>query len=105
MFLNIDVGELQRLQAEGPVNLIDVRTEAEVARGLINGADHIPLPMLPVKASEIDTRIPTVLYCQSGGRSAHACMFLAANGFRDLYNLQGGVMAWVRSGFPLCVPV
>lgn len=105
MFVKIDVAELYRLKGEGPVTVIDVRTEMEVARCHIEGARHIPLQTLPLRTGEIDRQVPAVLYCQSGGRSAQACAYLAANGFRNLHNLEGGIIAWVRSGFPLGIPV
>lgn len=100
-FKNIDVAELKNLRERWPVNLIDVRTDAEVARGMLEGASHVPLHLLPLMAQELDSGRPTVFYCQSGGRSAQACAFLAAKGIGNLHNLQGGIMAWVRSGFPV----
>jgi rhodanese-related sulfurtransferase len=97
----IDVGELERLKQAGPVLLLDVRTDAEVARGLIVGARHIPLHLLPSRYSELDPGAVTVIYCQSGGRSAQACAWLEDKGFERVFNLQGGVAAWMRDGLPL----
>jgi rhodanese-related sulfurtransferase len=42
-----------------------------------------------------------VFYCRTGGRSAQAAAFAAAQGFLQAYNLQGGIFAWVQSGAPL----
>jgi rhodanese-related sulfurtransferase len=97
-FKEIDIRGLRAMQSEGECFLIDVRTDAEVARGKIEGAIHIPLHMLPLKAAELRPDIPMVFYCQSGGRSAQACAFLAAKGFGSVFNLQGGILGWVRSG-------
>jgi rhodanese-related sulfurtransferase len=94
----VDVAGLQAMQAQGQLRLIDVRTDAEVARGVIEGTQHIPLHMLPLRADEISDSIPTVFYCQSGARSGQACAFMAAKGHDNVYNLQGGILAWVRSG-------
>ena len=52
----MDIATLQGLQKEGSVALVDVRTDAEVARGVIEGAKHIPLHMLPIKAQELDLK-------------------------------------------------
>jgi rhodanese-related sulfurtransferase len=101
---NIDAAELQRLQQSGPAVLIDVRTDAEVARGLIPGARHIPLHALPQRVSELDPAVATIIYCQSGGRSAQACAWLEGHGFDSLMNLQGGIIGWVREGHPIEVP-
>lgn len=97
-FKEIDIAALQNLQAQGKVALIDVRTDAEVARGAIAGAEHLPLHMLPIRANDMSHDVPTVFYCQSGGRSGQACAFMASKGYTNVYNLQGGILAWVRSG-------
>jgi len=100
----IDSAGLETLRGDGPVVLIDVRTDAEVARGMIADAKHIPLNQLPVRYTELDPQAVTVVYCQSGGRSAQACMWLGERGFAQTYNLQGGLLAWIRDGLPLSVP-
>lgn len=99
-FKEVDPAGLQQLAASGGL-VIDVRTDAEVARGMIPGSQHIPLHLLPVRESELPKDKPMVIYCQSGGRSAQACAFLSSKGFSEVYNLQGGIMGWVRSGQPV----
>ncbi len=94
----IDVHGIDALRSEGPIVLIDVRTDAEVERGVIEGTRHIPLHALPQQASLLDPGAVTVIYCQSGGRSAQACAFLANQGFAKLHNLQGGILGWLRAG-------
>lgn len=103
-FGQIDTAELERLRQSGPVTLIDVRTDAEVARGAIEGARHIPLQQLPQRFQELNPGDTIVIYCQSGGRSAQACNWLAGKGFQQLHNLQGGLIAWVRAGGALSQP-
>jgi rhodanese-related sulfurtransferase len=98
VFNQIDANGLDALRSEGPIVLIDVRTEAEAQRGVIEGTRHIPLHALPQKVSELNPGAVTVIYCQSGGRSAQACAFLANQGFAELHNLQGGILAWLRAG-------
>ena len=101
---HIDIAQLEQLRKDGPVTLLDVRTDAEVARGIIAGAKHIPLNVLPARYTELDPKAVTVIYCASGGRSAHASAWLADKGFVHVHNLQGGVTAWARSGLPLTQP-
>ena len=98
---DISVAELQALMLSGSVRLVDVRTDAEIARGHISGAEKLPLHLLPLRLSELNAETPTVFYCQMGGRSAQAAAFAAAQGFSAVYNLQGGISAWARSGAPL----
>lgn len=100
-FKEVDAAGFEALKTSGSYMLIDVRTDAEVSRGVIDDAMHLPLHLLPVKAQDIPQDKPVVFYCQSGGRSAQACAFMAAKGFGNVYNLQGGIMGWTRSGKPL----
>ncbi|MBW8077350.1 MAG: rhodanese-like domain-containing protein [Gallionella sp.] len=100
-FKNITVVELQTLLHSNPPRLIDVRTDAEVARGKIPQGDAMPLHLIPLRLSELDKNATTVFYCQMGGRSAQAAAFAAANGFADVYNLQGGITAWAHAGLPI----
>lgn len=100
----IDPAALEALRAEPGFRLIDVRTDAEVARGMIPGGEHRLLSTLPARWQELDAAAPLVFYCQSGARSFQACAFLADRGFSRVYNLQGGILAWQRAGLPVEVP-
>ena len=100
-FLEIDPAQLVEMRRQGALKLIDVRTDAEVAVGMIAGANHLPLHLLPQRITELDPASPIVLYCKSGARSAQACAFLATQGFGQVFNLRGGVLAWQRSGYEL----
>ncbi len=102
-FNNISVAELQAMLAKGGVRLVDVRTDAETARGYINGAMKLPLHLLPMRLQELDRSAPVVFYCQMGGRSAQAAGFAAAQGFKEVYNLQGGITAWAQAGAPIVI--
>lgn len=89
------------MQAQGTIQLVDVRGQDEVARGMIAGAQHMALHLLPLRWNELNDEIPLVFYCHSGVRSMHACELMAQHGFDQLYNLQGGILAWGRAGMPL----
>lgn len=78
--------------------VIDVRGDAEIAAGMIAGAQHIPLHLIPLRVAELPRDVPVILYCRTGARSAQACAFLAQHGLTNLHNLTGGVMAWARAG-------
>jgi rhodanese-related sulfurtransferase len=97
-FSNISVTELPQLLASGQTQLVDVRTDAEIARGRIKDAISLPLHLLPLRWQELNTGKTTVFYCQMGGRSAQAAAFAAAQGLKGAANLQGGLMAWAQSG-------
>jgi Rhodanese-related sulfurtransferase len=100
-FGNITVAELQSMLQQGGLRLVDVRTDAEVARGKIPQGESLPLHLLPLRLNGMDKNATTVFYCQMGGRSAQAAAFAVANGFADVYNLQGGIAAWAQAGLPI----
>jgi rhodanese-related sulfurtransferase len=100
-FTNITVAELQAIMKLDGMLLLDVRTEVEVARGKIPKGYFLPLHLLPLRLSGMDKNTTTVFYCQMGGRSGQAAAFAAANGFTDVYNLQGGITAWTQAGLPV----
>jgi glyoxylase-like metal-dependent hydrolase (beta-lactamase superfamily II)/rhodanese-related sulfurtransferase len=85
------------------VALIDVREPAEFTGelGHVPGATLVPLASLPDAAAAWDPQRDIVLVCRSGGRSARAAMDLAKRGFRHLYNLRGGMLAWNEARLPV----
>jgi rhodanese-related sulfurtransferase len=102
MFQSLDPAGLRALlDSAVPPQLVDVRSAAEVARGVIAGAKHIELAALSARAAELDAEAPCVLYCLSGARSAQGCAHLAQRGFRRLYHLHGGISAWAKAGLPV----
>lgn len=80
------------------LRVIDVRQVPEIAAGTVPGAEAVPLHTLPLKLDELDREAKLVLVCRSGARSAQACMFLAQQGFDNVYNLRGGMLAWAQTG-------
>ena len=100
-FKNITIAELQEMFKQGGMCLVDVRTDAEVARGKIPQGESLPLHLLPSRLNQLDKNATTVFYCQMGGRSAQAAGYAADNGFTDVYNLEGGIAAWEQAGLPI----
>jgi rhodanese-related sulfurtransferase len=83
----------------GQLQLVDVREAAELARGGVKGATHIPLGQLPGRLVELDRDRPVAFMCQSGARSARATRAAAKAGY-DAANMRGGVLAWQQAGLP-----
>lgn len=98
-YSEIQPHDLVSIMSSRPFLLIDVRNDDEVARGIIQGAVHIPLAMLPVQYESLTKVENVVFYCHSGIRSAHAAAFAASKGCKNVYNLAGGVLAWGRAGY------
>lgn len=83
--------EVEKLS--GSVQLVDVRDSAEVARGSIPNAIHIPLNDLRARLSELPTDKELLVFCQSGQRSYNACRILMQNGY-VCRNLSGAYKTW-----------
>lgn len=83
--------------------VVDVREDSEVQAGKIKGAKHIPLGQLKTRLGELEKAKdkPVLVYCRSGNRSAHACHLLTKEGFQDVSNLAGGMMAWESANLPV----
>ena len=100
-YLEIEAVELQKLMATHDILLVDVRSDDEAARGIIPGAQHIPLHLIPLKVEELGGDLPLVFYCHSGMRSAQAGAFVYSKGRSNIYNLHGGILAWGKAGYPI----
>lgn len=74
--------------------LLDVR-EPDEYESVNMGGYLIPLQELPARIQELDPKQLIVVHCKSGGRSNEAGLFLLANGFSNVLNLKGGIMAWL----------
>lgn len=92
--------QAQKLLEQG-TPFFDVREVEEFAQTRIPGATLLPLSELAERYSELPTNQTVVLYCRSGNRSAQAVGWLASQGYKNLINLEGGVLEWYRQGLLL----
>ncbi len=83
--------------------VIDVREDAEFAKGHIVGARHIPLGQLEARAKELQKykSKPVITCCEAGNRSSAAIATLRKLGFESVYNLAGGYAGWQQAGLPV----
>ena len=85
----------------GDAVIIDVREDEEVAQQAIPGATHIAMSELIDRLAEVPRDRTVIFICHSGGRSQNVCEYLEANeGFGQLVNLEGGIVAWSQAGLP-----
>lgn len=96
--IDLAPAELRERLAAGAVRLIDVRTDEEVARGMIPGAEHIALTDFDPAALDLSAEKTVVVYCRSGRRSAKAAEMLAAHSGEPARHLEGGILAWQEAG-------
>lgn len=76
--------------------LVDVRTSAETANGMIEGAIHIDFrdSEFKQKIGDLDRSKPVMVYCAGGGRSGNTAKMLSDMGFQEIYDLDGGMSSW-----------
>lgn len=91
-----------KLQATPDGQLIDVRTPEEFSAGHIGNAMNIDWTGNNFNAQTVnlDKSKPVFIYCLSGGRSASAAKNMRSGGFKEVYELDGGLMKWRAAGFP-----
>lgn len=92
----------QLLNQQRNIQVVDVRTPAEVSNGIIKNAIvcDISAPDFNQKIKQLDKKRPVAVYCAAGGRSARAAQTLAQMGYQ-VYDLSGGMGAWRASGKPV----
>lgn len=100
----ITVQELkQKIDNKEDFQLIDVREVFEYEVSDIGGL-NIPLGGVLIESDKIERDKPVIVHCRSGKRSAAAIMQLEQQGFDNLYNLVGGILAW-QDAFEPNMPV
>ena len=94
---NITVEELKKKIDSGEkINLIDVREPHEYVEANM-GAKLVPLgkiQTMQVEDLEDLKEEEVIIHCRSGNRSMMACLVLDSLGFKNTYNLEGGILAW-----------
>ena len=87
--------------------ILDVRTRQEWSVGHIANAQHIDRGYLELQIEQLLTSRdkPVLVYCASGGRSLFAANTLQTMGYRQVYNLAGGINSWKNSGLAIETPV
>jgi rhodanese-related sulfurtransferase len=101
-------GSVDALAATDLINhrealVVDVRPAADFAKGHIINAVNMPMngfqKQIPTLHKHKDK--PIVVNCRSGSQSSMACRQLRKEGFTEVYNLRGGILAWQSANLPL----
>ncbi len=103
-YVTVDVQETRNaLQTDDDAQIVDVREPSEwAATGVVPGALLIPLGELEQKApSRLARDRQVYVICNSGNRSRTASEILIKLDYRQVFNVAGGIQAWLEAGFPV----
>lgn len=81
--------------------VLDVRTQSEYDSGHIRNAKLIPHTELQTRLDELGINDEILVYCRTGFRSRIASQILVDNDFLHVYNMLGGIIAWIDEGYPV----
>ena len=95
----VNVQTVAEVKDRQDVTVLDVREQWEYDEGHIPGVVLIPLAELPNRLSEVPTDETVIVTCRTGNRSGQAVAFLRQNGFDNVHNMQGGIVAWEQAGY------
>ena len=91
---DVSASEAAEMVESGRVLVLDVRFEHEYRHHRIPGSKLVPLPALSNQYQEMDPEKPWLVVCEHGMRSFQACSFLNSLGFKELYNMVGGMSVY-----------
>lgn len=94
---NLSPEEVRAFMAVHPrdsYQLLDVRQAGEYEKGHLAGALLMPVKEVTTRMAELGRDKPLLVYCHSGLRSKAAAQLLLAQGFSEVYNMSGGIVAW-----------
>jgi rhodanese-related sulfurtransferase len=100
----ISVEDAARRLASAETALVDVRQDNEWTAGHVAAATHLPLAELEADPSVLARRVgdrPVAFLCRSGKRSRKAAELIARDGHRTVFNVEGGMKAWVDAGLSI----
>lgn len=96
LYEDLSSSQFEEKIAKKGVNVIDVRTPAEFRKGHIKGAVNLDLSAFDFqkKILELKKEGNYFMYCRSGARSAVAARLMSQKGFKNVFNLDNGIMSW-----------
>lgn len=97
---NLNVNDFAKKITDSSVTLVDVRTPGEFASGHIAGATNVDFESgnFEQDIQKLDKTKTYAVYCRSGNRSGQATALMVKDGFKAVFNLDGGIINWSGAG-------
>jgi len=101
-FRSITVAEAKEMIENRPeVVILDIRNPQELREGAIEGSTLVPFWAIMQNKLTLPKETPIMLVCAVGGRSFAAGQMLVKYGYKEVYNVSGGLVAWKEAGLPV----
>ena len=83
--------------------LLDVRDKSEYQEGSLPGAVSLPYSQIVEDRAKLEKyrQRPVIVFCKNGQQGARTCSILRKQGFENIYNLDGGLLAWRTANMPV----
>lgn len=94
----VDVQTVAEVKERDDVVVLDVREPWEYEEGHIPGVTLIPMQEVPNRLDEIPTEETVILTCRTGNRSGQVAEYLRQQGYDNVHNMEGGIVAWEQAG-------
>ena len=98
---SITAADAAREATSGPALIVDVRERGEFDQERADGVVLVPISEFVARHAELPKDRPLLMVCAAGSRSASSTAFLLQNGWTDVRNVTGGMMAWRQAGLPI----
>ena len=96
---NVDVATVEAISQNPGVYLLDVREPDEYAAGHIPGITLIPMGEVAARLAELPRDKEIIVTCRTGNRSSQVADLLREQGFTNVHNMTGGIVAWEEAGY------
>ncbi len=96
----------QKMKSTANPVVLDVRTKGEFVKGHLANANCMDYndDKFPDMVANLDKNKTYFVYCLSGARSAAAANYMRKNGFTQVYDMKGGILAWQKNNLPIEMP-
>jgi phage shock protein E len=98
---SVDVQTTADVMTRNDVVVLDVREQWEYDEAHIPGVVHLPMNDIPANLDQIPQDLTVIVSCRSGNRSSQVTDFLREQGYENVHNMEGGILAWQRAGLPV----
>jgi rhodanese-related sulfurtransferase len=95
----VDVATVSEVRERDDVVVLDVREQWEYDEGHIPGVTLIPMAEIADRIDEVPTDKTIIVTCRSGNRSGQVTDYLRQQGYDDVHNMEGGILAWEAAGY------